>query len=65
MTAREEERLVARRRDSRGEMRAVLTTGAIRVVLDALNALDFDERRRVLRWAADFYAIDPTKLNLG
>lgn len=36
---------------------------ALSEVLDALTPLGFDERRRLLRWACDYYGIDPTKLS--
>lgn len=35
---------------------------ALRRVLLALVPLDFDERRRLLRWACERYLIDPAKL---
>lgn len=30
---------------------------AVQTVIEALQDLDFDERRRVLRWAGDYYHI--------
>ena len=32
------------------------------VVIQALVPLEFNERRAVLRWACDFFQLDPTKL---
>lgn len=40
----------------------VANTDALEKILTTLIALDFSERRRVLRWAAEYYGIDPTKL---
>ena len=39
-------------------------TDAVHDVVLALQPLDFDDRRRVLRWAADYYMIDPAKVPL-
>ena len=37
---------------------------ALDEVLSALTPLDFDARRRLMRWVCDYYMIDPTKLPL-
>lgn len=38
---------------------------ALHEILDALAPLDFNERRRILRWVCDRYLIDPAKITVG
>lgn len=38
---------------------------ALEAILVALAPLDFEERRRLLRWACDRWGIDPAKLPLA
>ena len=40
-------------------------TTALYEVLTALTPLDFNERRQLLRWACDYYQIDPARLPLA
>jgi hypothetical protein len=47
---------VAFRRTIQGEIDALTD------VLHALVGMDFEQRRRILRWACDRYGLDPARL---
>lgn len=55
---------VVRKRHAEQRRRITEEMTALREILSALVLMDFDQRRRLLRWVCDRIGIDPTKLPL-